>query len=180
MNSQGTNQSRRLSDLTVFIACSYQPSNMVLPWDYSPGKDHRALLDIDQVTWFSCCRTTATKWNKRYSRWQKIMSKMTVLLILVWNVSVNITFMVLHAVHIHFRRCGIGLLKLASSLEYQWNCLPLYFSPLSIPGFCWAVIKKPKQEFFFRNNESIYSFGMCEYIQNYIVIQSRYDDQAFL
>lgn len=47
------------------------------------------------------------------------MSKMTILLILVWNVSVNIAFMVLHAVHFHFKHCGIGFLKLVSSLDYQ-------------------------------------------------------------
>lgn len=51
---------------------------------------------------------------------------MTILLILVWNVSVNIAFMVLHAVHFHFKHCGIGFLKLVSSLDYQWNCLSLH------------------------------------------------------
>lgn len=47
------------------------------------------------------------------------MSKMTVLLILVWNASVNIAFIALHAVHFHFKHCGIGFLKLSPCLEYQ-------------------------------------------------------------
>lgn len=34
------------------------------------------------------------------------MSKRTVLLILVWNASVNTAFMVLLAVHVHFKDCG--------------------------------------------------------------------------
>lgn len=63
------------------------------------------------------------------------MSKMTVLLILVWNASVNIAFTVLHAVRVHFRHCGVGFLKLALWSEHQRNCVSSYFPPLPIPGF---------------------------------------------
>lgn len=46
------------------------------------------------------------------------MSKMTILLILVWSVSVNIAFMVLHAARVHFKHCGTGFLKLAAHYKY--------------------------------------------------------------
>lgn len=57
------------------------------------------------------------------------MSKMTILLIRVWDVSVIIAFMVLHAVQ-HF---GMGLwvfLKLVSCSEYRENCVIIFPPPI--------------------------------------------------
>lgn len=58
------------------------------------------------------------------------MSKMTVLLILVWNVSVNIAFMELHADHVHFKHCGIGFLKLVPCLLKLFVIISLYSSEI--------------------------------------------------
>lgn len=124
-----------LCDLPVFTTCRYQPSRL---WVM---KGSQSLIGywsghMIQLWW----KKEQQNKNKSYSRRQMIMLRMTVLLILVWNVSVNIAFMALHAVPCRFRHCGVGFLKLACS-EDQRNCYHMLLSTYN-SGLFWVATKK--------------------------------------
>lgn len=120
--------------------CRYQPPNMAPLWDYSPCKDHKTLLGIDSVTWFNNCEKTVAKWNKRCSRRPKIMSEMTVLLILVWDTSVNTSIMVLHAVHVPFKCCRDGREHFSTDGNHTRHYISTF---LSVPPPSSTVVVKP-------------------------------------
>lgn len=68
------------------------------------------------------------------------MSEMTVLLILVWDTSVNTSIMVLHAVHVPFKCCWDGTEHFSTDGNHTCHYISTF---LSVPPPSSTVVVKP-------------------------------------